>query len=175
MTQAMSSRMATPTDSATQRAPHVAGGVEVQRHRLELPPGRAVERVRGRDLPANPGDVGLSVGHRDARAHPADDAEIALAARPFGEAAVEGQPGLQVVGHGGVGRHHQAEAGRHHPDDDRRLPVDVDAPADDGRIAAVAALPDRGAQAESIVGAPVESSLGRNVRPSAASAPSSEK
>ena len=42
-----------------QRPPHVAGGVEVQRHGLELPARRAVEGVRRRDLAADPGDVGL--------------------------------------------------------------------------------------------------------------------
>ena len=118
----------------------------MQRHRLELAARGAVESVRRRDLAPDPGDVGLGVGDGDARPHPADHAQVALAARPFGKAAVERLPRLEVVGDGGVGRHHQPEAGRHHPDDDRRPAVDVDPPADDAGIAAVAPLPHRVAQ-----------------------------
>ena len=92
-----------------QRPPHVAGGVEVQRHRLELPARGAVEGVRRRDLAADPGDVGLGIGDGDARPHPADHPQVALAARSFGEAAVERLPRLEVVGDGGIGRHHQPE------------------------------------------------------------------
>ncbi len=86
------------------------------------------------------------VGHGHAGTHAADHAQIPLPSGSLGKAPVERLPRLEVVGHGGVRRHHQAKADRHHADDDRRTAVDVDPLADDGRVAAIAALPHGGAQ-----------------------------
>ena len=147
LTHAISSRIATPPNSASSTGRSWRTPSSCRPTVLIDPSRRSVVGELARDLRGDAVDLPPRLLERHARLHPADDAQVVLAARRARvDDRVQDLVGLQIVGHARVRRHHQPEPGRHHADDGVRLVVDLDAPADDRRIAAEAALERRPAQ-----------------------------
>ena len=116
-----------PAEEREQYRPYLPNAVGLETDRVVAPTSSAVFG----ELPRDPGgdrvDFPPSLIERDAGSHPADDPQELLPARPGRHLRPEGNPGLEVVRYGRVGRQQKSEGGGHHADDRRRLPVDEDA------------------------------------------------
>ena len=129
-----------------ERRPDLPHAVRLEPDRVVAAPGAPVLGELPRDSRRDCVDLEPRLLERHIGLHSAHDAQKLLAARALGHLGPERHPRLEVVGHRGVRGQQQLERGGHHPDDRRRLPVEEDAPPDDGRIAAVPPLPQGIAQ-----------------------------
>jgi hypothetical protein len=93
------------------------------------------------------------------RCRAADDAQVALTARPLRDPRVEELVGLHRVRDAGALREEQPEVFGQHSDHEHRPLVDVDRPADDAAVAAEAALPEAVAE-QNRPGRPLDVVLG---------------